>query len=217
MSSTHRVRAHPKKRPSGARPAPPEASRQIGRKAYVPPADLESGEYQPGQPAFLNQVRESKALTVHEESAANYLTLGELRGYARDDLFVIAEIAYHYLFNGNPEVALTLFEGLQAVLPNEPYFSLALGLTYDHLGDPALSIQWYHAASKLDPADGRPDINCAEICIERGQLDTARRYLQRGGHKAQRRGDKELMHKSSALLSHIDRQRSARKAPRRRA
>src|SRR5688572_22039505 len=97
-------------------------------------------------------------------------TLAEVRGYDRDDLFVIAEVAYHYLFNGGTRLALVLYEGLAAVSPKEPYFALALGLTHDHLGEVAMAHKWYAKAAELDPNDGRPDVNRAELYIEARDL-----------------------------------------------
>lgn len=125
-------------------------------------------------------------------------------GYERKDLYAIAEVGYHYLFSGGTDVAQALFEGLVAVAPNESYFALALGLTHDHLGNPREADRWYAYASKVDPTDGRPDVNRAELYLESGDFATAKKLLARGAEKARNRRDAALEKKASSLLQHLD-------------
>ena len=195
---------HPRKPPMNKRPSSAESPRVAAKKkAYVLAPSFTIANYQPADQSFLTKIRKTQALTVYEDDIQNYVSLAELRGYERADLFAVAEVGYHYLFNGNPEVALTLFEGLHAVLPSEPYFAMALGLTHDHLKHPKDAIQWYRKASSLAPSDGRPDINCAEIYLELGEFRGAQQYLAVGHRKAQQAQDEELATKAAALSEQL--------------
>jgi predicted Zn-dependent protease len=216
--NTAQVRAHAQQ-PSASQPSAsqPKAKALVRQepKAYVATADLALEEYQPHKTQFLRQVKEIDAMTVipsqpnvPARANVNGRTLAELRGYDRDDLFVIAEVAYHYLFNGGTRLALVLFEGLAAVAPKEAYFALALGLTHDHLGEVPMAHKWYAKAVELDPTDGRPDVNRAELYIEAKDLAKARQYLARGATKARKRGDERLAKKAVAILTHLDRRAS---------
>ncbi|MCK6550461.1 hypothetical protein L6R52_31785, partial [Myxococcota bacterium] len=129
--------------------------------------------------------------------------LCELRGYRRDDLFAIAEVAHHYLFSGARALARTLFEGLAAVEPREPYFALAVGLACDHLGSRDDAMRWYRRASELDARDGRADVNLAELHLDAGDIPRARMLLTRGAAKAEAAGDDALARKSRAILRHL--------------
>lgn len=131
--------------------------------------------------------------------------LSKSNSYRIDDLRAVAEIAHHYLFSGGTRLALTLFEGLQSAAPHEPYFALGLGLSLDHLGDPAQAERWYAKAAELDPGDPRADINRAELRIEARDFPRARELLIRGANKARARADLALENKSRALLKHLDR------------
>lgn len=125
------------------------------------------------------------------------------RGYAKDDLFAIAEIGYHYLNNGGGRFARMIFEGLCAVAPDEVYFALALGLAADHTGDLAAARHAYARAGKLDPTDGRPDVNIAELCIQTGDHRRAKAYLKRALDKLRQRPDAALERKARALFVHL--------------
>lgn len=123
--------------------------------------------------------------------------------YRRDDLMVIADIAYQYLMNGAHTLAKTLFEGLRSAAPNEAYFALALGLTYDRMGDAAAAKTSYTAAAKLDASDGRPLVNLAELALLANDSRTARRLLQQGYQRAKARGDDDVAEKAAAMLDHL--------------
>lgn len=129
--------------------------------------------------------------------------LKKLRGYRSEDLMAIAEIGYHYLFSGGYNLALPLFEGLQAIDPTEGYFAAALGLVHDHLGNLEEAELWYRKAAALDPGDPRPEINRAELRILKADFAKARELLIRGTNKAKARGDSALEGKARALLSHL--------------
>lgn len=130
-------------------------------------------------------------------------SLGEARGYTREELFAIAEIGYHYLLSGGLRIAGVIFEGLSAVAPEEAYFALALGLTLDRQERIDEAAGAYRRASMLDPADGRADVNLAELLLMRGDEAGARAHLARARAKAAARGDEALAGKATALLTRL--------------
>jgi Flp pilus assembly protein TadD len=125
------------------------------------------------------------------------------RRYDPDDLEVVAELAHRYLFYGNAELARLLFEGLAAVAPDVAYYALALGLTYDHLGETEESHRWYARAAELDPLEGRADVNRGELYLEAGDRERAKRYFERGRQKAERSNDRALAVKAAAILDFL--------------
>jgi hypothetical protein len=194
--------------PSPARALVPVTAARAPEKAYVAVEVLEAEELQPLQAHYFESLKAVAARTaVGQElpKAARAQPLSRQRGYDKDDLMTIAEVAWHYLMNGGTMLALTLFEGLEAVAPDQPYFALALGLTQDHLGDRTAAHRWYRRASELDPGDPRPDINAAELFLADKKTGAAIELLARAVHKAEARGDEALRRKAAAILAHVSR------------
>ncbi|MFO0723741.1 MAG: hypothetical protein U1E65_08175 [Myxococcota bacterium] len=154
----------------------------------------------------------AKLRAVPVDTAAKELSptgLREVRGYATADLYALAEIAYHYLFSGGHRIALTIFEGLAAIAPEEPYFALALGLSFDRLDKSAEARTAYARAIALDPKDPRPEINLAELELEAEELKSARARLGRAAEKARATGDSALLAKAQALSARLGLQKGA--------
>ena len=163
----------------------------------------------PLTPGFIQEVSQVEVVAVtDEDKALAHRALSAVRGYARADLIAMAEIGYHYLMSGAPEFAHVIFDGLVAIAPQEPYFALSLGLTHDHLGELKAAARCYARASKLDPTDGRPDVNRAELHIEVRDFDRAKKLLRSGLRKAVAAEDDRLAIKAKALLDHVSRPRS---------
>ena len=141
------------------------------------------------------------ASPLRSPAAPAPVPLGIRRGYAEDDLHALAEIAYHYLGSGGLRLAVTIFEGLVALAPSEPYFALALGLANDRLERDEDAAACYRRAALLDEADGRPEINLAELAIARGARAEALPHLRRGLEKARARDDAPLVRKAEALIA----------------
>lgn len=199
--------------PVSARHAPVQAPVQAQRpteRVYMAVAEGPVREIQPMRTAFFDTVNQVKAMTVATEQLPARQSLAQRRGYSRDDLLAVAEVAYHYLFNGGTKLALTLYEGLHAVAPEEAYFALALGLTHDHLGHPEEAWSFYEKAAALDPSDGRADVNRAELLLERGDLAGALRLLASGAAKARSKGDQALEKKAVAMHGHLQKRSAAR-------
>lgn len=203
--TTPRTRA--KKPSSVAKPAVVEA--KIEAAAFTVEGEaLEENDFdRPMATTFLRSIDRVRAVPV-TAAEAHFApkSLTASRGYRRDDLYAVAEIAHHYLFSGGVKLALALLEGLTTVAPTEAYFQLALGLTYDRLNERDLAKAAYARAAQLDATDGRPDVNRAELLLEEGDLAGARALFHSGAIKAQRRGEQELEDKARALVAHLDSQ-----------
>lgn len=126
--------------------------------------------------------------------------IASLRGYDPDDVDAIASMGYHYARAGCFRFALVIFEGLAAIIPEVGYFALAAGYAAEHNGERSKAREWYRRAGEVDPADGRADVNLAELLLEDGERNEAIAHLQRGRDKAARRRDEALERKASALL-----------------
>ncbi|MCB9652262.1 MAG: hypothetical protein H6730_37510 [Deltaproteobacteria bacterium] len=126
-------------------------------------------------------------------------SLAELRGYRREDLMAIAEVGYHYLRSGGHKLASVIFEGLTAVMPEEPYFWLALGLVKDHLDDISAARVAYETAARLDPRDATPLMNLAELDLMQGRRRDALRRLDGAANTAQRAQQWALVRKAEGL------------------
>ncbi len=179
------------RRPRRSRVAPPSA--QVSKK----PAPVRGG--------FVADIEPNgnvRALVISNVAIApRGRSLASARGYHRDDLMVVADIAYHYMMNGAHVLAKTLFEGLRSIDPAEPYFALALGLANDRMGDYAEAKENYVVAAKLDPRDGRPLVNLAELAFLDGDRPRAKQLLARGLERAEAAGDHDVARKADALLS----------------
>jgi tetratricopeptide (TPR) repeat protein len=183
----------------------PSLADQLGSRAYVAQYDAAYDlAIEPNKTCFFDTINKVKALTVAGPiSLCVDENLARARGYEPEDLQAVAEIAWHYLMSGGLKLALTLYEGLAAVAPEEPYFALALGLVHDRLNDPAQAHACYERAARLDPSDGRPDVNRAELFLEASDRAKALQLMARGAEKARRRGDEALANKAEALLAHV--------------
>ena len=218
--SSPRVRAMPRTQPRvpvAPRTQPHAAPQEpivneLPVRAYVALSDdLAVEAIEPHKAAFFDSLAKVKAVTMVVPKpqamtrALDGSGLAHQRDYDREDLFAVAEIGYHYLMNGGVKLAITLFEGLTAVAPREPYFALALGLSFDHQGDKADAMRWYDKAAALDPFDPRPDLNRAELLVEAREFHAAKDLLKRAAAKAQKKGDMPLHRKATAILAHVSR------------
>ncbi|HEY0880882.1 MAG TPA: CesD/SycD/LcrH family type III secretion system chaperone, partial [Archangium sp.] len=50
-------------------------------------------------------------------------TLKEVRGYSDEELYSIARTGYYFFYQGKVNEARTVFQGLYAINPTDPYFA----------------------------------------------------------------------------------------------
>jgi Flp pilus assembly protein TadD len=193
-----------------ALPAPVQTSTPVRAEieAWIP-ARAEELRLDPFDPSALLGGEMARAVTA-DPAQMSRRTLREIRGYTREDLLAIAELGHSYLLAGLAKLARVVFEGLQAISPEEPYFALALGLSADLDGDLENADLWYRKAISLAPHDPRPEVNRAEIHLEHKRYREARALLERALQKLKASDDTTLREKTEALWKRAERLSSGR-------
>ncbi len=174
---------------------------------YIAAGATNLGEIQPFKTSFfasLDEVRTREAKAAAKTPPAK--DLARTRGYQQDDLMAIAEVAYHYLMNGGLRLAQTLYAGLSAISPEEAYFALGMGLTYDRMNRRQDAFTWYTRAQRLHPREPRAYLNQAELHLETRDFKKAQPLLTKAYKLAVARRDESISRKAAALLDHVRRQ-----------
>lgn len=128
-------------------------------------------------------------------------TLKDVRGYTDDELYSIARTAYFLFYQGRVSQARTLFQGLYAVNPLDPYFAKALGVVEMAAGNAQGALAAYDVALKISPQDAGAYVGRAEVRLAMSQKPQAVDDLRRG---AQFSGeDLPLKTKISAMLANL--------------
>ena len=112
-----------------------------------------------------------------EQFVKGFITLSQLQGLTRKDLYSIAQYAYDQFRFGRIKDALTIFEGLVALNPSDAYFQSCLGSVYQRLGRYDEAIARYAIALSKNPKDLRAMLNRGECYFKLGKLAKARREL----------------------------------------
>jgi type III secretion system low calcium response chaperone LcrH/SycD len=109
-------------------------------------------------------------------------TLKDVRGYSNEELYSIARTGYYFFYQGKVNEARTVFQGLYAINPTDPYFAKALGVVEMAAGNPAGAVAAYDVALKIAPQDPAAYLGRAEVKVLQGQraqaLDDLRKALQ---------------------------------------
>lgn len=106
-------------------------------------------------------------------------TLKDVRGYSDEELYAVAKTAYFFYYQGRVAEARTLFQGLYAVDPVNPYFARALGVIELAAGNPQGALAAYDVAIKLAPDDPGTYVGRAEVKLALGQKPQAAEDLRR--------------------------------------
>lgn len=128
-------------------------------------------------------------------------TLKDVRGYTDDELYSIAKTAYFFFYQGRLDEARTLFQGLYAVNPLDPYVAKALGVVEMAAGNPQGSLAAFDVALKIAPDDSAAYVGRAEVKLAMGQKSQAVEDLRRA-QQYSRPGDPQKA-KVAALLAAI--------------
>jgi tetratricopeptide (TPR) repeat protein len=105
--------------------------------------------------------------------ASGDVTLQELKGYSKDELYAISQHGYTLFLNGKVKDAQVIFEGLIAVDPRNDYYYRALGVVYHRQGDAERALRQFGHAITVAPKAAAGYINRAEVHIARRDLDRA--------------------------------------------
>ena len=100
-------------------------------------------------------------------------SLSEVKGYAEEELYSIAQHGYALFLNGKFQDAQTVFEGLVALDPRNDYYYRALGVVYHRRGDAERALRQFTHALKVAPRSVAAYVNRAEVHISRREIDRA--------------------------------------------
>jgi type III secretion system low calcium response chaperone LcrH/SycD len=146
-----------------------------------------------------NPQDEARLAAMVQRWADGKATLRDVRGYTDDELYAIAKTAYIFFYQGRIAEARTLFQGLYAVNPADPYFAKALGVVEMAAGNPQGALAAYDVALKLDARDAQAYVGRAEVRLSLGQKAQAVEDLRRIPGLVD--ADEPLAHKAEAMLS----------------
>ncbi|MCA2977109.1 MAG: CesD/SycD/LcrH family type III secretion system chaperone [Myxococcaceae bacterium] len=130
-------------------------------------------------------------------------TLKEVRGYSDEELYSIARMGYFFFYQGKREEARTIFQGLYAVNPLDPYFAKALGVVEMAAGNPVGALAAYDVCLKLSPRDSAAYVGRAEVRIAQNQRAGAVEDLRRAAQHVE--PTDPLREKIAALLQRLSR------------
>ncbi len=126
--------------------------------------------------------KDAQLMTQLQRWADGKATLKDVRGYTDEELYSIARTAYYFYYQGRLNEARTLFQGLYAVNPLDPYFAKALGVVELAAGNAQGALAAYDVAIKLSSEDAAAYVGRAEVKLTQGQkqgaLDDLRRAAQ---------------------------------------
>jgi predicted Zn-dependent protease len=124
-------------------------------------------------------------------------TLKEVRGYTDEELYAVARTGYTFFHQGKIAEARTIFQGLFAVNPRDPWLARALAVVEYAAGSPETALSAWDVAVKLDPSDISSYLGRAEVLLASGQKQKAVEDLRRA---AGGRGDERLKIKAKSML-----------------
>ena len=130
-------------------------------------------------------------------------TLKDVRGYSDEELYSIARVGYFYFYQGKVAEARTVFQGLYAVNPLDPYFAKALGVVEMASGNATGALAAYDVALRLSPQDAGAYVGRAEVKLIQGQRSQALDDLRRAAQFVEE--EDPLKSKISAMLASLSR------------
>jgi len=139
----------------------------------------------------------SKLVAAVQRWADGKATLKEVHGYSDEELYAVARTAYAFFHQGKVAEARTIFQGLFAINPRDPYFARALGVVEYAAGNSEGALSAYEVAAKLAPDDPASYLGRAEIFLTMGQRQRAADDLRKA---ASLPGDAKVIAKAQAML-----------------
>jgi type III secretion system low calcium response chaperone LcrH/SycD len=130
-------------------------------------------------------------------------TLKDVRGYSNEELYSIARTGYYFFYQGKVNEARTVFQGLYAINPTDPYFAKALGVVEMAAGNPAGAVAAYDVALKIAPQDAAAYLGRAEVKVLQGQKAQALDDLRKAQQLSQPESAENI--KASAMLVALSR------------
>lgn len=174
-----------------------------------PPGDQSAdGNLQTGQASLIDESAVQAQIELIEQRLQSALEHGrELDSLIRD----LQELINHYpqlarprtllahmlLLIGDQERAYAVFLEVLKLEPNQPEVQLNAGTAATQIGKLEEAQRHYSAAVRLNPANGRFRLHLAQVYIQRGLYDKARRTL------VQSLQVDSSLHRAHALLSDV--------------
>jgi tetratricopeptide (TPR) repeat protein len=78
---------------------------------------------------------------------------------------------YSYLRQGKYDIAITFFEALAVLDPNNAYDSQTLGALYLQIGEPQKALKWFDQALKVDADHGPTLLNLCKALFMLGKKE----------------------------------------------
>lgn len=145
------------------------------------------------------QSDEARLTALVQRWAEGKATLREVRGYSDEELYAIAKTAYFFFYQGRISEARTLFQGLYAINPADPYFAKALGVVEMAAGNAQGALAAYDVALKLDAKDAQAYVGRAEVRLALNQKPQALEDLRRAATLAAE--DDPVVRKANAMIT----------------
>ena len=134
---------------------------------------------------------ESTEEELVEQWLKGEISLGTLSRWDKDEVRVISELGYLLSLHNLNEEAIKIFEGLNAVVPDTPYFQSSLGALYLRAGDPQKAIGYFDRV--LDREDDIVSlINRGEAYLIDKQIEVGCEDLKQALVLASNRLDKHI-------------------------
>jgi type III secretion system low calcium response chaperone LcrH/SycD len=149
------------------------------------------------------QQDEARLTAMVQRWADGKATLRDVRGYSDEELYAIAKTAYLFFHQGRVAEARTLFQGLYAINPADPYFAKALGVVEMAAGNAQGALAAYDVALKLDGRDAQAYVGRAEVRLAMGQKAPAVEDLRRAASLAPE--DDPVTRKANAMIEALAR------------
>lgn len=106
------------------------------------------------------------------------ISLAAAADWAPDEIRLVAELGFALAENGRNHEAITVFEGLNTLVPSTPYFEAALGSLWLRENHPARALVHIDAAISENPNDLISYVNRGEAYLRLERYDEARRDLE---------------------------------------
>lgn len=151
-------------------------------------------EYQP-QPNAM----QARLQNLVEQWSQGRVSLKQIVGLQEAELYAIANQGYYLFLQGKTEPARTLFEGLVAIDPRNPYYYRALGAIYWQMREPERSVRQFTYAIRVAPREITSYINRAEVYVAQKQYRLAEADLRFALNNAQPH-EAPLTNKAQAIL-----------------
>lgn len=96
------------------------------------------------------------------------MNLAQIKGYTEEQLLAVTHLGYHFLMEGKNDNAKIIFEGLNALDPQNDYYRRVLGVIFQKSGRLQLSLEQFTAAITINPLSPYALVNRAEIYLALG-------------------------------------------------